>query len=64
MTDIIFNSCVDLLKKTSNLLEMTYNEINVLIFVIIVPFIFLLMLLIIIKQRIKLRLLHIDSRRK
>ena len=55
MIDIIFNWCVDLLIKFAKLLGVTYNQINVWIFVIIVPFIFLLMLLIIIKQRVKLK---------
>ena len=55
--DVIFDWCVNLLVKLAELLGLTYNEVNVWIFVIIEPLIFLLMLLVIIKQGIKLRVL-------
>ena len=48
MIDVIFDWCVELLVKLAELLGITYNEINVWIFVIIEPLIFLLMLFIII----------------
>ena len=50
MIDVIFDWCVELLVKLAELLGITYNDINVWIFVIIEPIIFLLMLFIIIKQ--------------
>ena len=53
--DIIFGWCVDLLIKWAELLGLTYNEINVWIFVIIEPLIFLIMLFMILKQRMKIR---------
>ena len=55
--DVIFDWCVKLLVRSAELLGLTYNEVNVWIFVIIEPLIFLLMLLVIIKQGIKLRAL-------
>ena len=55
MIDIIFNWCVNLLVKFAELLGITYNEINVWIFVIFAPLIFLIMLFIIIKQLIKIK---------
>ena len=54
MTDKIFNWCVDILVNFAELLGLTYNEINVYIFVIITPLIFLIMFFIIIKQQIKI----------
>ena len=55
MIDVIFDWCVELLVKLAELLGITYNDINVWIFVIIEPLIFLLMLFIIIKQLIKIK---------
>jgi len=55
MIDVIFDSCVELLVKLAELLGITYNEINVWIFVIIEPLIFLIMICIIIKQVIKIK---------
>jgi len=55
MTDKIFNWCVDILVKFAELLGLTYNEINVYIFVIITPLIFLIMFFIIITQQIKIK---------
>ena len=61
MIDVIFDWCVELLVKLAELLGITYNEINVWIFVIIEPLIFLLMLFIIIKQIIKIKRLKKKS---
>ena len=58
MIDEIFNLCVDILLEFAKCLGMTYNEINVYIFVIIMPLIFLIMFFIIIKQRIKIKNLN------
>ena len=58
MTDKIFNWCVDILVKFAELLGLTYNEINVYIFVIITPLIFLIMFVIIITQQIKIKSLN------
>ena len=58
MTDKIFNWCVDILVHFAELLGITYNEINVYIFVIIIPLIFLIMLVIIITQQIKIKNLN------
>ena len=58
MTDKIFNWCVDILVKFAELLGLTYNEINVYIFVIITPLIFLIMFVIIITQQIKIKNLN------
>ncbi len=46
----IFKWCVDLLEALALKLHMTYEEVNIWIFVIIEPIIFLLMLWIIYKQ--------------
>lgn len=48
--DIIFKWCVDVLIFLANVLGITYQEINVWIFCIIEPIIFIYMLVIIIKQ--------------
>ena len=58
MIDMIFNCCVDLLVKFAELLGLTYNEINVLIFIIIMPLISLIMLFTIIKQLISIKRLE------
>ena len=58
VTDKIFNWCVDILVKFAKLLGLTYNEINVYIFVIITPLIFLIMFFIIITQQIKIKSLN------
>jgi len=41
----IFNACVELLYYLANTIGLTYKEINVWIFVIIQPIIFIIMLL-------------------
>ena len=58
MIDKIFNWCVEILVKFAELLGVTYNEINVYVFVIITPLIFLIMFFIIIKQKIKINRLN------
>ena len=55
--DEIFNACVELLKWLGQILGLTYNEINVWIFVIIEPIIFIIMLIWIIRLRKKIKLL-------
>lgn len=50
MTEI-FNGCVDLLKFLAKEFGLTYVQINVIIFCIIEPIVFIWMLVIIIKQR-------------
>ena len=51
-----FQWCVDLLVALAAKLNMTYEEVNIWIFVIIEPIVFLLMLWIILKQRKRIRL--------
>ncbi len=58
MIDMIFNWCVDLLIKYAELLGLTYNEINVWIFIIIMPLFFTIMLFTIIKQTISIKRLN------
>jgi len=48
--DMIFNCCVDVLIFLANVLGITYQEINVWIFCIIEPIVFIYMLTLIIKQ--------------
>lgn len=55
MMDTIFDWCVDFLIKWAEVLGLTYNEINVILFVILEPLIFLGMLTTIITQGIMLR---------
>ena len=50
----VFDACVDLLHNWGGLVGLTYKEINVWIFVIIEPIIFVLMLLWILKLKRKL----------
>lgn len=49
----LFYKCVSILKWLAELLNMTYEEVNVWIFIIIEPVIFLLMLIYIIVLRNK-----------
>ena len=51
----VFYWCVDTLKFYAGLFGMTYEEINVWIFCIIEPIVFLAMLIVIIRQARKLR---------
>lgn len=61
MINIIFDICVDFLYWLANLTGLTYEEINVIIFVFMLPLVFVLMFLTIIIQRRKiLQLKNID----
>ena len=53
----IFKWCVEVLQYYAHRWNMTYEELNVWIFCIIEPIVFLLMLFVIIKQFLKIRLL-------
>lgn len=48
MIDKIFNICVDILEWSAQKLNMTYEQINVLIFVVLMPIVFLAMLILLI----------------
>lgn len=50
MTEI-FNACVDLLNYLAKEFGLTYVQINVIIFCIIEPIVFIWMIIIIIKQK-------------
>ena len=52
--DNLFDACVELLIWLSNILGLSYKEINIWIFVIIEPIIFVLMLVWILKLKRKL----------
>lgn len=52
-----FKSCVQLLEALAAKLNMTYEEVNIWIFVILEPIIFLLMLWVIFKQQQRIKLL-------
>jgi hypothetical protein len=41
MIDLIFNFCVELLIEMGKVLGMTYNEINVWLFVVLYPTVFI-----------------------
>lgn len=56
--DTIFNWCVDFLIRLAKLTGMTYNEINIWIFVIIEPIVFFIMLWIIINQKKRIGVLR------
>ncbi len=53
----IFDACVELLHYWGDIVGLTYKEINVWIFVIIEPIIFIVMLVWIIRLRKKIKLL-------
>ncbi len=55
MVDFIFNLCVGALYWLSNLVGMTYEEVNVYIFVVAWPIVTLAMLGVIVGQRCALR---------
>jgi len=48
MIDKIFNICVDFLEWSAQKLNMTYEQVNVLIFVVLMPIVFLVMLILLI----------------
>lgn len=53
--DNIFNWCVEFLIWLAKITGTTYNEINVIIFVIVWPIISIVMLIVIIHQYLKLK---------
>ena len=55
MIDAIFDKCVDLLVFLANHLGMTYEAINVWIFVIIWPIFTLALIILVILQQLKIR---------
>ena len=57
--DYVFYKCVDVLDYLANLLSMSYEEINVWIFCIIGPIVFLGLLFLVIFQRREIR--HLRS---
>ena len=54
----LFDQCVNILYLIEEICNISYKEANVWIFVIIEPILFLAMLYIIIKQRIKIKNLN------
>ena len=54
----LFDQCVNILYLIGEICNISYKEANVWIFVIIEPILFLAMLYIIIKQRIKIKNLN------
>ena len=53
--DNLFDACVEFLRWLCNVVGLSYKEINIWIFVIIEPIIFILMFLWIVKLRRKLK---------
>ena len=53
--DNLFDACVEFLRLLGNVVGLSYKEINIWIFVIIEPIIFILMFLWIVKLRHKLK---------
>ena len=51
----IFKCCVDVLRYGAKKTNMTYEEINILIFCIIEPIVFFIMIYIILKQKMKIK---------
>jgi hypothetical protein len=58
----LFNWCVKVLVWLADVVGMTYEEVNIWIFVIIEPLVFLVMLWILIRQYRKIR--QLKNRRK
>lgn len=54
-SDTFFNWCVDVLIFISNTLNISYEEANILIFVIIHPIITMILALVVLKQRRKIK---------
>jgi hypothetical protein len=52
----LFNWCVEFLVWLADLVGMTYEEVNIWIFVIIEPLVFVIMLWVIIWQRRKMKI--------
>ncbi len=57
--DNLFDICVELLKWLGGVVNLSYKEINIWVFVIIEPIIFILMLVWIIRLKIKINKLKI-----
>lgn len=53
--DNLFDACVEFLRWLGNVVGLSYKEINIWIFVIIEPIIFIIMFLWIVKLRRKLK---------
>jgi len=53
--DNLFDACVEFLRCLGNIVGLSYKQINIWIFVIIEPIIFILMFLWIVKLRRKLK---------
>lgn len=51
----IFDFCVQILFQIADIFDITYKEANVWVFVILEPIIFIILLLIILKQRITIK---------
>ena len=60
--DKVFDWCVQLLIDWAHFLGMTYNEINIWIFVIIEPIVFVMMVAVIIWQYRKIKRLSQSTR--
>jgi len=58
----LFDLCVAFLEWLAQLVGMTYKEINIWIFVVLEPVIFILLVWIIIRQRRKIKSLRIRIR--
>ena len=55
LTDLIYDLSVDGLFYLSHITGFTYREINVLVFCIIMPLLYVFLFLVIVRQRIQLR---------
>ncbi len=60
----LFDYCVEVLIIGAKMLGMTYNEINIWIFCIIEPIVFIIMFLIIINQYLKIKHLRNEKIKK
>lgn len=54
-TDFLYDKSVDGLFYLSHLTGYTYREINVIVFCVVEPLIYLMLLVILIKQRIRIK---------
>lgn len=55
MMDFIFRLCVNALLELAELTGTTYNEINVIIFCFLMPAVFIWLLVVIYRQRVKIK---------
>ncbi len=60
----LFDYCVEVLTIGAKMLGMTYNEINIWIFCIIEPIVFVIMFFIIINQSLKIKHLRNERLKK